>query len=104
MGQTIQQEETRFRSWRLIRALLYFSLSAFFFYVLYLRYWKWRDCIKAAVSSCITPDGANLIAGGLFWALPAAFFAVLGARLILKSRSDPGRHGVCSPGNTDAAQ
>ncbi len=75
-----------------IGAILYFSLSAFFVYVFYLRYWKWRDCIEAAASSCTTPDGANLIAGGSIWAFPAILFAVLGARMIMKSR--PGHKGA----------
>lgn len=41
------------------------------------RYWLYRDCIDAAKSSCITPDGDNLIEGGSMWIVPAVIFAVL---------------------------
>jgi hypothetical protein len=52
-------------------------LSAFFFYVFYVRYWKWRDCIEAARSSCITPEGDSLIGAGAFWIVPAVLFFLL---------------------------
>lgn len=45
----------------------------FFVWLFYERYWRWRDCIEAAASSCITPDGANLTSGGMIW----GFFAVI---------------------------
>ncbi len=48
--------------------------SSFFFYLFYVRYWKWRDCIEAANSSCTTPDGDILIGGGAFWIVPAVMF------------------------------
>ena len=48
--------------------------SSFFFYLFYVRYWKWRDCIEAANSSCTTPDGDILIGGGAFWIVPAVVF------------------------------
>ncbi|MEG3859487.1 hypothetical protein [Microcoleus sp. herbarium12] len=48
--------------------------SSFFFYLFYVRYWKWRDCIEAANSSCTTPDGDVLIGGGAFWIVPAVVF------------------------------
>ena len=51
-----------------------FSLLAFFFgWLFYVRYWKYRDCIDAAESSCVLPDGDNLTNGGVVW----GFFAVL---------------------------
>lgn len=51
-----------------------FSLAALFFaWLWYERYWKWRDCINAAESSCVLPDGDNLTGGGMAWGL----FAVI---------------------------
>lgn len=48
------------------------------------RYWKWRDCIREAASSCITPDGANLTSGGLLWGFFAAVLAAAALRLALR--------------------
>jgi hypothetical protein len=55
---------------RIVPALL-LALAAGFSWLFYERYWKWRECIHEALSSCITPDGESLIAGGMVWALPA---------------------------------
>ena len=33
----------------------------------YTRFWAYRDCIAEATSSCVNPDGTNLIAGGALW-------------------------------------
>ncbi len=41
------------------------------------RYWRWRDCIAQAESSCIAPDGSNLTAGGMFSAVPCLPLAAL---------------------------
>ena len=30
------------------------ALSAIFGWLFYVRYWKWRDCIREALSSCVT--------------------------------------------------
>ena len=57
-------------------------ISFFFFYVFYVRYWKWRDCIEAAASSCITPEGDILIGGGTFWIVPAVVFLLLFAVIL----------------------
>ena len=57
------------------------GLSAWLFHV---RYWKWRDCIREAHSSCITPDGANLISGGMLWGLFALVLAAAALRLALR--------------------
>ena len=59
----------------LMTVCLFFS--SFFFYLFYVRYWKWRDCIEAAASSCITPEGDILIGGGAFWIVPAVVFFLL---------------------------
>src|SRR5262245_38361002 len=69
---------------QLFVAAINFTISAFFAWLFYARYWKWRDCIREAMSSCITPDGANLIGGGAMWALPAAGFAVAAAIYLLR--------------------
>jgi hypothetical protein len=60
------------------------ALGALFVYVFYFRYWKWRDCIADAQSSCVTMDGDNLIGGGQFWLIPAVLFIVVGLRQLLK--------------------
>lgn len=52
------------------------SFAALFAWLFYVRYWKFRDCIDAAKSSCITSAGDNLIGGGMFWAVPAILFAL----------------------------
>ena len=62
----------------LIKTVLYSGLSGLFAWVFYVRYWKWRDCIAEALSSCVTPEGENLIEGGAFWAVPALVFGVMG--------------------------
>jgi hypothetical protein len=56
----------------LVRALVYGSLSGYFWWVFDERYAKYADCIEAlANSSCITPDGGNVTSGGILWALLA---------------------------------
>jgi hypothetical protein len=54
-----------------------FALTGCFAWLFYERYWKWRDCIDTSASSCVTPDGGNLTAGGMFWAIFAAAFLAL---------------------------
>ena len=52
--------------------------SAFFWFAYYDRYYKYKDCIDALTnSSCITPDGGNVTAGGAIWSVFALFFSVL---------------------------
>jgi hypothetical protein len=41
-------------------------------YAFYTRFWVYRDCIAEAASSCVNPDGTNLIAGGALWGVLAA--------------------------------
>ena len=60
------------------------ALSAIFGWLFYVRYWKWRDCIREADSSCTTPDGDNLTSGGLIWGLLAAILAAVAIRIALK--------------------
>jgi hypothetical protein len=59
------------------------ATSLCFFYLFYIRYWKWRDCIEQAASSCITPDGDSLISGGAFWIVPALFFLLIALIIFL---------------------
>ena len=59
---------------------LHLALAGFFAWAFYVRYWRWRECIDEASSSCVTPDGDNLTAGGAFWLLPACIFLILSAR------------------------
>jgi len=69
-----------------IRFAVLLSFSGLFFWLFYIRYWKHRDCIAAAKSSCITPEGENLIYAGAFWILPAIVFALF-ALFALRSRT-----------------
>lgn len=46
-------------------------------YLFLTRYWLYRDCIEVALSSCITPDGDNLTAGGMVWGGFALVFLAL---------------------------
>jgi hypothetical protein len=66
---------------RLIFPGLFILLTLFFVWLWYERYWKWRDCIAAAESSCVLPDGDNLTGGGMVWGV----FAVLCALGVLLS-------------------
>jgi cell division protein FtsX len=42
-------------------------LAMFFAWLFHARYWTYRDCIDAAKSSCVLPDGNNLTSGGMIW-------------------------------------
>ncbi|PCK80506.1 hypothetical protein CPT34_12475 [Rhizobium sophoriradicis] len=52
-------------------------LSIFFGWLFYERYWRFRDCISQALSSCLTPDGGNLTQGGFLWGVFAGLFLLL---------------------------
>ncbi|MBB2675744.1 UNVERIFIED_ORG: hypothetical protein GGE64_006000 [Rhizobium etli] len=52
-------------------------LSIFFGWLFYERYWRFRDCISQALSSCLTPDGGNLTQGGSLWGGFAGLFLLL---------------------------
>lgn len=69
---------------QLIISSVYFALGVFFSYAFYIRFWKWRECIELAQSSCVTPEGDNVTSGGMFWVIPAALFLVAGIRQIAK--------------------
>jgi hypothetical protein len=62
---------------RFMPSLLMATVAGGFCWLFLTRYWFYRECIEAAASSCITPDGVNLIAGGAFWIVPAIGFAVV---------------------------
>jgi hypothetical protein len=70
-----------------IRFAVLLSFAVLFFWLFYIRYWKYRDCIAAAKSSCVTPDGNNLISAGAFWIVPAIIFAVFALWMIRKRSS-----------------
>lgn len=61
-------------------------LALFFAWLFYERYWKWRHCIAAVETSCLTPDGDNLTGGGMAWGLFAFLFAAAAAASWLLSR------------------
>ena len=60
--------------------------SAFFAYVFYERYWKWRDCIAQALSSCGIPESDNATSGGAIWLVPSVILlaVAIGGALHLK--------------------
>ena len=62
---------------KFLPALLLAAIAGGFGWLFYVRYWLWRDCINEALSSCVTPDGDNLTAGGMIWG------GVAGAALLL---------------------
>jgi hypothetical protein len=65
-----------------------FSLAALLFaWLYYERYWKWRDCIAVAESSCVLDNGDNLTGGGFVWGLFAMVCAVIALVCWLISRS-----------------
>lgn len=52
--------------------LIIFSIVAgFFWWLFYERYYKYKECIETAASSCLTTQGDNLTSGGMIWAVPA---------------------------------
>lgn len=61
---------------RLIFPGLFSLFTALFAGLFYIRYWKHRDCIEAAQSSCVLPDGDTLTNGGVVWGLFAVLFAL----------------------------
>lgn len=67
----------------LVFAAVYLALAGMFAWLFYVRYWKWRDCIAEAMSSCITPEGDNLIEGGQMWLLFSLGFAVASIRRVV---------------------
>lgn len=62
----------------LVFAIIHLSIAGFFAYAFYERFWLWRHEISQVNTSFITPDGANVTSGGMFWILPAGIFAILG--------------------------
>ena len=61
---------------RMIFPAIFSLLALSFVWLFYIRYWKYRDCIDAAESSCVLPDGDNLTNGGVVWGLFAILFAI----------------------------
>ena len=58
-------------NWRLVRVSSCLSAAFVSSYAFYTRFWAYRDCIAEAASSCVNPDGTNLIAGGAIWGVLA---------------------------------
>ena len=75
---------------RLLFPAILALFALFFAWLYYERYWKWRDCIDAAESSCVLPNGDNLTGGGMVWGLFAILFALTAFVTWLFSR--PRRH------------
>ena len=62
---------------RFLSTALLAAIAGGFLTLFLTRYRFWRDCIEAATSSCITPDGSNLVTAGMLWIVPAVIFAIL---------------------------
>jgi hypothetical protein len=62
----------------LIFAVVHFCIAGLFACAFYDRFWRWRDELSQVETSFITPDGANVTSGGMFWILPVGVFAILG--------------------------
>jgi hypothetical protein len=69
---------------RRLTASLLLVLAAAFGWLFYERYWKWRDCIREALSSCLTPHGDNLTPGGMVWGFFGAVLAAAALYLVLR--------------------
>ncbi|WPG39382.1 hypothetical protein [Variovorax sp. EBFNA2] len=54
-----------------ILCVAFAAAAGFFWWAFYERYYKHRDCIEAAASSCVAADGANLIGAGAAWSVLA---------------------------------
>lgn len=70
----------------LVAGAVHSALGSAFWYAFYVRYWAWRDGIAQASSSCVTPEGDSLIAGGVFWSAPAVLFTLAAARRAARLR------------------
>ena len=68
-----------------IGAAVCFALSSFFAWAFHVRYWKWRDCIEVAESSCAEPGAGNAIEGGMIWAGHAILFFGIGVVLCIRT-------------------
>lgn len=73
---------------KVVVAIPFFALSGLCGYLFLTRYWLHRDCIRAAQSSCVLPDGTNLISGGAFWLVPCLLFVGVGLFLALRPSGD----------------
>lgn len=58
-----------------IGLIIFSSLAGFFWWLFYERYYRYKDCIETAASSCLNAQGDNLIGAGMVWALPAFIFS-----------------------------
>ena len=69
---------------RLIAIAFFAALSGASLYAFITRYWLYRDCIHAAASSCLTPEGGNLTSGGMLWGAVSLVFATAAIVLIVR--------------------
>jgi hypothetical protein len=70
----------------MVKPLLFGMIGLIFAWLFYERYWKWHSCIDQALSSCVTPDGANLTSGGMMWGVLSAVFIALAMLSLLLRR------------------
>ena len=67
-----------------MKFMLHAIAALFFWWLFYERYYRYRDCIQAASSSCYGPEGTNLINGGAAWSVPALLFSGMAAYQLYK--------------------
>ena len=73
----------------MIKALMLALPGLLFSWLFYTRYWLWRDCIEAAQSSCITPDGDRISSGAFVWGLLAVPFYMASIIVFLRRGRPP---------------
>lgn len=71
---------------RLFAGFFLLATGLVFGWLFFDRYWFWRDCIAASQSSCVTPDGANLTAGGSIWGVFSVVFLMASVIAFLRGR------------------
>ena len=71
---------------RNFRLILFSAGTLLFGWLFYTRFWKWRDCIAEAASSCVTPDGDNVIGAGALWIIPAGICLLFALLALLRKK------------------
>lgn len=61
--------------------VVYFALAAFFLYLFYIRFFRWRDHFNE-LGRAYDPDGTGQVytTSGMVWIIPAAVFLLLAVR------------------------
>lgn len=68
-----------------IIAFTFFALAVFFYYVYYIRYWKWQDCIGEVLETCPSGSPANINTIEAIWAVVSVGFFLIALDRALKA-------------------